>query len=392
MGKNSQRTEEIELLCRLSESELEEEAKKLTELIVEKSRQEAERKSISAAYGEHIKKLEEKIEDQVPIVADRQKRKKMSCLMVSCLIEYNKPSLGKKTVTRLDLNTVVGVYDMNEDEKQDIFYNSETDDTIDVPAVKLLPAAEDTAEVQPKNLLPAAEDEQQIIHVEKPELGERCQVDLEVGKLYEIEGVVCRCDRETNGQCDGCMLHDKENLCYEYNFSCDGVILKAGVVRPDKEEQNNDPTTPEDKPAEEEETEQTEETEEPDADMTDLPDGDFDPANFCSICGKQYDLYHINQGKVMCVGCINNKNQKYLSKIEKAIREKKTILVRPSFGYGCISEHADTTCFRFLIGKKDNGKGSSWGTPIYIPGDYRQEGTEAADYYKQLIEDGVKEG
>ena len=139
MGKNSQRTEEIELLCRLTESELEEEAKKLTALIVEKSQQEAEKKAIAADYGDRIKHLEEEIEDQVPIVADRQKRK-----MVSCLIEYNKPSLGKKTVTRLDLNTVVGVYDMNEDGKQDIFYNSDDEDAIDVPAVKLLPAAEDT--------------------------------------------------------------------------------------------------------------------------------------------------------------------------------------------------------------------------------------------------------
>lgn len=381
MGKNSQRTESLELLCRLSESELEEEAKKLTELIVEKSRQEAERKSISAAYGEHIKKLEEKIEKQVPIVADRQKRKK-----VSFLIEYNKPSLGKKTVTRLDLNTVVGVYDMNEDEKQDIFYNSETDDTIDVPAVKLLPAAEDTAEVQPGNLLPAAEDDTEPIHIEKPEPGKDDNTELEAGKLYEIEGTVYRCI-ENAGQCDGCAFENDEDRCVEYCFDCSAGILKAEDA-PAAEAT----TTPEDKPTEEEKTEQTEETEEPDADMEDLPDGDFDPANFCSICGKQYDLYHVNQGKVMCVGCINNKNQKYLSKIEKAIREKETILVRPSFGYDCISEHADTTCFRFLIGKKDNGKGSSWGTPIYIPGDYRQEGTEAADYYKQLIEDGVKEG
>ena len=113
----------------------------------------------------------------------------------------------------------------------------------------------------------------------------------------------------------------------------------------------------------------------------------------CEKCGHPGRLYHVNQGKLMCDRCIDIKNEKNLNKVETAIREKKQILVRPAFGFGCIGEHADTTCFRFTIYDKDDKKlYASWGTPIYIPGDYRKEGSEAAEYYTKLIENGVTEG
>lgn len=86
------------------------------------------------------------------------------------------------------------------------------------------------------------------------------------------------------------------------------------------------------------------------------------------------------------------KNQKNLDRIETAIAEKQEILVRPTFGFGVVPESADLTCFRFTIGGKGGGKGSSWGMPVYLPGDYRTEGTDAAVYFKELSELGIKEG
>jgi len=355
MGKNSQRTEEIELLCRLTESELEEEAKKLTALIVEKSQQEAEKKAMAADYGDRIKRLEEEIEDQVPIVADRQKRK-----MVSCLIEYNKPSLGKKTVTRLDLNTVVGVYDMNEDEKQDIFYNSdEEEDAIDVPAVKLLPAAEDTAEVKPGNLLPAAADDTEpIIHVEKPEPGKVCQVNLEVGKLYEVEGVVCRCDRETDGQCDGCMLQDKEDLCYEYKFACDGVILKPGIVRPSNAEPN--------------------ETEAPAAPEDEQDAAEMHTCEDCGMVPATGFVWLLN--KWLCKSCNDKRNKSKLDNLPPA--DDLNGLKFRAYHYKGV------TNFKFIL----HGK-ASWGNPINLFGDYSDPNTEsdALEFYHHLKSKGCVE-
>ena len=340
MGKNSQRTEEIELLCRLSESELEEEAKKLTELIVEKSRQEADRKSISAAYGEHIKKLEEKIEDQVPIVADRQKRK-----MVSCLIEYNKPSLGKKTVTRLDLNTVVGVYDMTEDEKQDIFYNSETDDTIDVPAVKLLPAGADEVP----------------IHLEKSEPGKDDNTELEVGKRYEIEGTVYRCV-ENAGQCDGCAFENDEDRCAEYCLGCSPGIFKAEDASAAEAM-----ATPEDKPAEEEKMEQTEEMEEPDA-------AENHKCEDCGLVPAAGFVWLMN--KWLCKACNDKRNRSKMDCLP--MNDLKGLKIRASHYNG-------VTNFRFIM----RGK-TSWGNPINLFGDFSDPNTEsdALEFYHELKKKG----
>ena len=112
----------------------------------------------------------------------------------------------------------------------------------------------------------------------------------------------------------------------------------------------------------------------------------------CGVCGHPGELYHLAQGKQICSRCLDIKNQKNLVKIEAAIAEKQEILVRPAFGFGVMPESADLTCFRFLIGKKDGGKGSSWGMPVYLPGDYQKEGTDAAAYFEELSQLDIKEG
>lgn len=354
MGKisNNQRMEEIELLCRLSESELEEESKRLTQLLIQKGRTEEEKKIKLADYNEQIKQLEEEIEEQVPIVADRQKRK-----MVSCLIEYNKPSLGKKTITRLDTGAEVGIMDMNEDEKQDIFYNS--DSSSEEP-----PTGEEGAE----GLTP--------IHIGKPAPGNDNAIKLEAGKLYEIEGTIYRAEEETkDGRCKGCVFDGCDDLCIAYGLDCIDVIL----VKAKGDNKTGHPSE-EEKPAEEE----TENNSEAVPLQKRLM--------FCEKCLHPGTLYHVDREKLLCDRCLEQKNQKNLSKIETAIAEKRRILVRPQFGYGCRSEFADCTCFRFTIYGNEEKLYASWGSPVYLPGDYREENTDAANYYKKLIDNGVEEG
>jgi len=120
MEKENSRTAELEILCRLTISELEEESKKLTELITEKAMLGARKKAAAKEFNEQIKNLEREIDEQVPIVADREKKKK-----VLCQIKYNSPKPGMKTITKQDTGEFLAEIEMTDDEKQDIFYNQE---------------------------------------------------------------------------------------------------------------------------------------------------------------------------------------------------------------------------------------------------------------------------
>lgn len=120
--KNTQEVKEMELACRLTDAEMEEETKKLTELIIQKGMAEAEKKSVTASYNERIKDLKKEIDEQVPIVADRQKTRK-----VSVMIKFNVPATGKKTIIRMDTMEIVEVLEMTVSEKNDIFYNAGAD-------------------------------------------------------------------------------------------------------------------------------------------------------------------------------------------------------------------------------------------------------------------------
>lgn len=335
------KTEKRHLMCRLTEQELEEQGKALTDLLQEKAELEISKSASARHYSYRIKSIDVEIEKQIPIVRDREIERD-----VEIRIEYHTPEPGKKREVRLDTGEVIFEGQMTDSECQDLFINAETaeeDETIDVPAVKLLPAAE---------------DEQQIIHVEKPEPGTVCQVNLKVGKLYEVEGVVCRCDRETDGQCDGCMLQDKEELCYEYNFACDGVVLKAGVVRPDKKEQNETeaPATSEDKP-------------------------DAAEMHKCEDCGMVPAagfVWILN--KWLCKACNDKRNKSKRDNLPPD-NDLQGLKFRAYHYKG-------VTNFKFIM----HGK-ASWGNPINLFGDYSDPNTEseALDFYHHLKSKGCIE-
>lgn len=103
----------------------------------------------------------------------------------------------------------------------------------------------------------------------------------------------------------------------------------------------------------------------------------------CSVCGAINTLngnkiFHIFGDKPVCRYCLEAKKEKGLKNLA-GWSLKSLIFVRPSFGYGCTEEKSDTTCFRFET------KGHSWGNPIYIPGNYKDGGTEAAMFYAELL-------
>ena len=83
-----------QLMCRLTEEELEQESKHLTGLLTEKMNLEIEKSSSARHYSDAIKSVDLKIEKQIPIVRDRQIERD-----VECRTEFNTPEPGKKTVT-----------------------------------------------------------------------------------------------------------------------------------------------------------------------------------------------------------------------------------------------------------------------------------------------------
>ena len=129
---------------------------------------------------------------------------------------------------------------------------------------------------------------------------------------------------------------------------------------------------------------------------TEETEGTEEESAVCEYCGRtlhKEKLYHIDREKIICYPCMDNKYLKNANRIEQVIDEEKTILLRANFGYGCRDQFADTTCFRFFIcEERTDGSHPSWGTPVYLVGDYRQEGTEANEWYNYLLNRGIREG
>ena len=72
MGKTITKTVKQKLMCRLTEAELEEEGRKLTDLLQEKMELEVEKSSRNKYYTERIKGVDGRIEKQIPVVRDRE--------------------------------------------------------------------------------------------------------------------------------------------------------------------------------------------------------------------------------------------------------------------------------------------------------------------------------
>ena len=348
-----------QLMCRLTEEELEQESKHLTGLLTEKMNLEIEKSSSARHYSDAIKSVDLKIEKQIPIVRDRQIERD-----VECRIEFNTPEPGKKTVTRLDTMEVIFEGQMTDSECQDLFINNGADEADEA----------DDENARGQKLLAAPVDAEEVIRIDIYGEDDEKEELLMNGNFYEVNGKLYKAIPAYD-YCKGCAFDNGDVNCH-----CDCVT-------------NHVILTPADIPT----GEVTGIGDGEDQDEADEPvqaDEDRKPSwpVVCGTCRHPGELYHLATGKLICSRCLDIKNQKNLDKIETALTEKQEIQMRPAFGFGVVPESADLTCFRFMIGGKTGGKGSSWGTPVYLPGDYRTEGTDAAVYFKKLSELGIKEG
>ena len=402
------------LMCRLTEAELEEESRKLTELLVEKSDLEVAKSSSNKHYTDRIKAMEVKIENQIPIVRDREIERE-----VECRVDYNTPEAGRKRITRLDTNELVEEREMTDAEKQDLFINAGKQET------------EADAEVV---------EERDVIHVDL-DCDNHEEITPEVGRVYEINGEKFVATDATNKLgCNGCAFCDDDTDHRCRFFDCDDFHFKPyEESSPDNGESSepNGESTEEVPVSEEAQTihvsfddyheqitpvegqlyeikgilcravaspanncEQCIFDDTPNAPLI-CPK--FDCENFifvhaegesaplvCSKCGLALKkLYHTDKEKLMCEHCMEN-----TSSAKRAAQflaaDRKEFSFRAQFGYGCREEFADATCFRFRNPEVEGG--ACWGMNHYKAGDYRVEGTPAHDYMKFLKDIGGVEG
>lgn len=353
MGKTITKTVTQALMCRLTEAELEEESRKLTDFLLEKATLEVEKSASNKHYSDRIKAVDVRIEKQIPVVRDREIERE-----VECRVEYNVPEKGLKRVTRLDTNEVVETSEMTSDECQDLFLNApEAENAPEVPAVKALPAPAD------ENVI----DAEEVIHVDVDETEE---ITPEPNKLYEVNGKLVRAVEAPYANCESCILDHDDDSCN--CFLCDNIIFRTPY-------EENSPANGE--------------SSEPNGESCLPPYEESNPDRpACSKCGHNPgQLFHVDNEKLMCEYCMENTAS--AKKAAAFLAENhQQFGVRASFGYGCRREVADATCFRLRPLGSDHsvteGGAVSWGMHHYKAGDYRQEGTPAHEYYQHLLSIG----
>ena len=359
MGKTITKTVTQALMCRLTEAELEEESRKLTDFLLEKATLEVEKSASNKHYADRIKAVDVRIEKQIPVVRDREIERE-----VECRVEYNVPEVGLKRITRLDTGEVVETREMTENEKQYLFINAPAAE--DAPAAPLgLPAPEEPEPPAAPLGRPAPEGE--IIDAE--EVTEDAEKVIYVklddyihpikpvsGQLYDFEGVLVRAVEkdESDLTCAGCVIQDHPK-CANICPKCD---CENFAFRPPYEGSTFD---------NEESSDACEES----------------SPRVCSKCGLTLKrLYHVDSEKLMCVTCMEGTTAACKAAQFLAEPHDHGFGFRAQFGYGCRTEFADATCFRI---RKTGQYGSAcWGMHHFKPGNYQEEGTPAHEYWQHL--------
>lgn len=84
---------------------------RMADIEIKINEKESAKKAITAKYTEEIKDLESELYGIAKQFKDNTDQKE-----TDCKVEFNTPERGKKTIIRLDLNTVAHVFDMSEQE------------------------------------------------------------------------------------------------------------------------------------------------------------------------------------------------------------------------------------------------------------------------------------
>lgn len=112
----------------LCEGEIFEAANKLAAATQEKFGVEREKSESNQGFNKRIRDLNSLIQRYSSQIANGFEER-----VVKCKVQFNYPSEGEKTITRLDNNAIVEVLSMDDDEMQEVlpFDDSEDDDTHD---------------------------------------------------------------------------------------------------------------------------------------------------------------------------------------------------------------------------------------------------------------------
>ena len=269
---------------------------------------------------------------------------------VECEILYNTPEDGIKTIRRTDTGETIQVLQMSREEKSDLFINA-------------LGARKDSGEFVFRNKkrcrMISADEYTKILDgltpgcrldIVKKDLTELALVDIDVERPV-LSLVVYAIDE-----------HDKQKEWFDlYRYAETKGAPEAPKAAGAAEDADPDPEA-------------------------EIAGAGEARTGCCAMCGEEgRRTYHAGT-RMLCEACMmHTKGALETASFLAALHDGDNFYFRAVFGFGCVTENHETTCFRIKKSLCCNG---GWKFDHYRVGDYRVEGTDAYAYAKHLVECG----
>ena len=362
------RTRTIDCLVQFNEVELRALTTEVTRLFWKRAHLEEEKKETAKAFSDQIADLSMEISEHMEAL-----RLGGEMRPVVCIEEFNTPEPGKKTVTRTDTGAVIAEKEMSLDEINDMFVQNGDDEGTE--------GTEGTEEC-PFDL---EKDTIDILSIDRE------KDDPIPGCMYRLQDKVYLCLTDHNS-CKNCSIFGYEDSPFCDFCSLDKIFKEVHPAAAPGGAEGDDPEAEDLPPPVKSPQEQDPEERESDS-MTreELAEreavAEAAGIELCSICHAGGKLYHINNGKKVCFSCMLEMPQE--KRVRKLLDSGHAFRFRAAAGYGCASDKRDSTNFRFVDDSPearpaDPWRTNSWGMGIWRPGDYREEGTPANEFYKLL--------
>ena len=368
------RTRTIDCLVQFNEVELRMLTGEVTRLFWKRAHLEEEKKETAKAFSDQIADLSMEISEHMEAL-----RLGGRMQPVVCVEEFNTPEPGKKTITRTDTGAVIAEKEMSLDEINDMFVQNGDDE------------------------IPEGTEE-----AKEAEEAEECPFDLEKDTID-----ILSIDREKDDPIPGCMyrLQDKVYLCLTDHNACENCSIfgcgdspfcdfcsmdkifkevhpaaaPGGAEGDDPEAEDLTPPVKSPQEQDPENWESDSMTREELAEREAVAEAaGIELCDKCHVGGK---LYHVNNGKTVCYDCMLRMPQE--KRVKEMLDAGHAFLFRAAAGYGNVEKNCDSTNFRFIdkspeAAPDEPWRTNSWGMGIWRPGDYREEGTPANEFYKVL--------
>jgi hypothetical protein len=137
MGTQEKRPIDLELMCELTDEEVQHRAQMLGAAVVEQDEIDSRKRDAMKAFGEEQKEVAQRMRVLSRAIRARKERR-----MVPCVIEFHTPAQATKRTTRLDTGEIISEQAMTSEECQDHLFSmqpSELEALYNMPSDPELP-------------------------------------------------------------------------------------------------------------------------------------------------------------------------------------------------------------------------------------------------------------